>query len=166
METLLRDLRALLTRQVENLKTLETMMRRQQKALVSRDVAAIHESMARQEECLRCVREMEEERTRLLADISDVLGLGSGGITLRRLTENLDPEVGEELRSTGETIRETLDNIGRVNRDNQMLIKHSLEFVHEMLGTLVQNGSEQRVYESSGNLRAGSPARVLIDRTT
>jgi len=166
VETLLQDLRALLARQVENLKTLESLIRQQQDALVKRDVGAILESVAAEEECLRCVQQMERDRSRLMARISGVLGLGDGGITLRQLTENLDPTVGEELRSTGETIREALENIGRVNRENQMLIQHSLEFVHEMLGVLTQDGSGKQIYECSGTLRTGSPGHALVDRTT
>jgi len=153
VEQLLQDLGSLLTRQVENLKTLEAMIRRQQNALVRRDIGAIREAVAAQEECLLCVQQMEQDRAQLISEISGVLGLGAGGVTLRRITENLDPTVGDELRSTGETIRETLDNIGRVNRENQMLIRHSLEFVHEMLSTLTRDDSGKEIYESSGSLR-------------
>jgi flagellar biosynthesis/type III secretory pathway chaperone len=166
LESLLRDLRTLLFRQVENLRTLETVIREQQSALVRRDISAILESIQRQESCLEQVHGLEEDRARLMEEISTTLGLAPGSITLRRLTENLDPAVGDELRSTGETARETLENVGRVNRDNQMLIRHSLEFVHEMLGALARDGSDKQTYEPSGNLRERAQGQVLVDRTT
>ncbi|MCK4546807.1 MAG: flagellar protein FlgN [Candidatus Eisenbacteria sp.] len=166
MESLLRDLGVLLAQQVENLKALETLMQNQQKALVRRDVPGILESISGQEACLARIREMEADRAGLMEKISGVLGLGLGGITLKELTENLEPEVGTELRATGRAIRETLENIGRVNSENRRLIEHSLEFVQEMLGALTGAAPTGRTYEASGNLKARSQDHSLVDQVT
>lgn len=166
MESLLRDLRTLLGQQVENLRTLEEVIQRQRACLVKRDMDGVIDSISEQDRCLERVCKMEEVRARLMAEISDVLGLGPGGITLRELTENLDPGVAQELRSTGEAIRETLEKIGLVNRDNRRLIEHSLEFVQEMLATLSGGGSAVRTYEASGSLRRRPQEHVLVDRMT
>lgn len=166
MESLLSDLRVLLGEQMENLRSLESAIRQQQVSLTSRDVSGIIESISEQEECLERIQRIERERDRLVTHISSVLGLGSRGVTLRELTEKLDPDVGAQLRSTGEAVRETLMNIGRVNRDNRRLIEHSLEFVQETLSTLSGKGPEKRTYESSGSLRPRSQRQMLLDRTT
>jgi len=166
VETLLRDFQALLTLEVENLRRLETLMRNQQASLVRRDVGGILESVSGQEECLGRIQSMEEERARLMARISEVLGLGEGGITLRQITEHLDPGVGEELRATGKAVRETLENIGRVNGENRRLIQHSLEFVQEMLAALAGDGLPVRTYGSSGTLSAEKRVRSLVNQWT
>lgn len=166
MEALLADLRILLARQLENLRTLEGVMRRQREALVKRDLSIIRETVSEQEECLARVQAMEADRAGLLVRISNMLGLGPEGITLRELTENLDPVVGAELRSTGETIREALGNIGRVNQSNYNLIEHSLELVHEMLGAIATGETGKRTYGATGGLRPRSQEYTLVDRTT
>jgi flagellar biosynthesis/type III secretory pathway chaperone len=166
VETLLRDFQVLLALEVENLRQLETLMRNQQASLVRRDVAGILESVSGQEECLGRIQSMEEERARLMARISAVLGLGEGGITLRELTENLDPGVGEELRATGKAVRETLENIGRVNAENRRLIQHSLEFVQEMLAALTGGSPGARTYGSSGTLSTEERVRSLVNQWT
>jgi flagellar biosynthesis/type III secretory pathway chaperone len=166
VEFLLRDLRDLLGQQVDHLKTLEQVLERQKEALVQRDIPAIVDSIEAQEECLKSVQRMEEVRAELMSRISSAMGFGPGGVTLRELTESLDPDVGRELRSTGQTMRDTLENIGRVNRENRNLVEHSLEFVREMLTSISCTGPDRETYESSGTLKPRRQEHLLVDRTT
>lgn len=166
MESLLGDLGELLAAQVENLKSLEALLRNQHSALAKRDVEAILESVSGQERCLEKIQAMEADRSRLVREISDVLGLGPRGVTLKELTQHLDPEVGTELRSTGRAIRETLERIGTVNLENRRLIEHSLGFVREMLGALTGTGSAKRTYEPSGHLKPDGQRYTLVDQVT
>ena len=166
MKTLLHDLGTLLARQVDQLRTLESLMRSQQQALARKDVEAILESISGQEACLAGIQALEDERVRLMRRISSVLGMGEGAITLRELTDRLEPEVGSELRETGRAIRDTLQNIGRVNQDNRRLIQHSLDFVQEMLAAWTGSVPTKRVYEPSGALSPRPQGRTLIDQVT
>jgi flagellar biosynthesis/type III secretory pathway chaperone len=163
VESLLRDLGTLLRQQVENLRALEALIRNQQAALVKRDIPAMVDSISGQEGCLKRIQVMEADRARLMRQISDILGLGPGGITLKELTDNLDPQIGAELRDTGKAIRETLENIGKVNGDNRRLIEHSLDFVQEMLEALTGTPATKRTYEASGSLRSRSQEHKLVD---
>lgn len=166
MESLLNDLRTLLARQVENLKTLEEVLGRQRTCLVQRDVPGIVASIQEQEEHLRRIQRIEESRHRLMRDLAGMLGLSPGRVTLRELSESLDPDVGGELRATAEAARATLDKIGRVNRENRRLIERSLEFIHQTLGALQGRVPPARTYESTGALRPREQSRTLVDRTT
>ena len=166
MESLLNDLRSLLDRQVENLKILEEVLGRQRDCLVKRDVQGIVDSISEQEQYLERIQRIETDPARLVTEIAGVLGIENSAITFNELSENLDPDVGAELRGTGDAIRETLDKIGRVNRENKKLIERSLDFVHDMLGTISGKGGVARTYEASGNMKARVQERTLVDRTT
>ena len=166
MEALLSDLRTLLKRQVENLRDLEVVLREQRDVLARRDVPGILESIRRQEECLNRVQAIERSRSDLMGRISGRMGVDPGGMTLKKLAESVDPETGAELRSMGEAIRATMEDIGRVNRNNRRLIKNSLAFIREMLGAVTGKGPEKSTYGSSGDLHPGETPYALVDRTT
>lgn len=166
MEALLNDLRTLLARQVESLKTLEEVLAEQRECLVKRDVPGIVRSIATQEEYLKRIQRMEESRLRLVRELARVLGIEPAGATIREISENLDPDVGKELRATAEAARETLEKVGRVNRENRRLIERSLEFVHEMLGALQGRRPSGRTYTPAGGLKPRDQIRTLVDRTT
>ena len=166
MDALLSDLRILLNRQVENLRELEAVLREQRDVLSRRDVPGILESINRQEECLNRVQAIETSRSDLMERISGRLGVEPGGMTLKKLAESVDPETGAELRSMGEAIRATLDDIGRVNRHNRRIIKNSLAFIREMLGAVTGKGPEKSTYGSSGDMHTGETPYALVDRTT
>ena len=162
----MRDLRALLNEQIGNLSTLEGIIRNQKECLEKRDVQGVIASIAEQGQCLERVHRMDKERKRLMTGIQRMLGLGSGEITLRELTDNLDPGVGAELRSTGEAIRATLENIGRVNRDNRRLIEHSLKVVQEMIGAISGAAPASHTYGESGTMHPHRQEHMLVDRNT
>lgn len=166
METLLNDLRTLLARQVESLKTLEEVLGEQRECLVKRDVPGITRSISKQEEYLKRIQRMEETRVRLVRELARVLGIEPGNATLREISNNLDPDVGEELRATAEAARETLEKVGRVNRENRRLIERSLEFVHETLGAIQGKRPAGRTYTPAGQLNPRDQIRTLVDRTT
>ncbi|MBN1826840.1 MAG: flagellar protein FlgN [Candidatus Eisenbacteria bacterium] len=166
MEAMLGDLRTLLSRQVENLRDLEAVLREQRGILAKRDVPGILESIEKQERCLERVQAIDRSRKELMTRISGELGVDPGGMTLKKLAENVDPEAGAELRSMGEAIRATLEDIGRVNRHNRRLIQNSLAFIRELLGVVGGKGPEKRTYGSSGDLEPGGALYALVDRTT
>jgi flagellar biosynthesis/type III secretory pathway chaperone len=166
VEELMADLRALLGEQVKNLRSLESIIRAQRNHLAGRDIPGIISSITEQGQCLERVHRVDQERKRLMGEISKVLGLGPGEITVTRLSTKLDGEVGEELRATAEAIRETLENIGRVNRENKRLIQHSLKVVQEMLGAVTGERRTPPTYGDRGLLRPQQQDRMLVDKTT
>ena len=166
MESLLNDLRTLLAEQVENLKTLETVLCDQRDYLARRNIQGILTSIEEQEKCLISVQKIEGDRADLMNRLSGILGLEQGNVSLKDISEKIDPDVGAEIRSMGEAIRGTLKNIGRVNRSNRKLIEHSLDFVQEMLGTIGGTGVQKRTYGETGCLVPREQARKLVDKTT
>lgn len=166
MDALLSELRVLLDRQVENLRDLEVILREQRGVLARRDVPGILESIQRQEECLERVQAIENGRNDLMSRISGELGVDPGAMTLKKLAESVEGGTGEELRSMGEAIRATLDDVGRVNRHNRRLIKSSLSHIREMLGAVTGQGPEKSTYGATGDIRSGEKPYALVDRTT
>lgn len=166
MESLLNDLRTLLAEQVENLKTLETVLCDQRDHLAKRNIQGILASIEEQEKCLARVQEIESNRGGLMKRLSGILGLEQGNVSLKDISEKIDPDVGAEIRSMGEAIRGTLKNIGQVNRNNRKLIEHSLDFVQEMLGAIGGQGTQKRTYGETGSLVPREQARKLVDKTT
>ncbi|MFH1278948.1 MAG: flagellar protein FlgN [Candidatus Eisenbacteria bacterium] len=166
MEALLNDLRTLLARQVESLKTLEEVLGEQRDCLVKRDVPGIVRSISTQEEYLKRIQRMEESRLRLVRGLAGHLGIAPADATIRKISDSLDPDVGRELRATAEAARETLEKVGRVNRENRRLIERSLEFVHDMLGALRGRRPSGRTYTPSGDLKPRDQIRTLVDKTT
>lgn len=160
------DLRALLGDQMNTLRSLEQIIKDQGEHLAQRDIPGIIASITEQGQCLERVHRIEDERKRMMGKISALLGLDGGATTLRTLSQNLEGEVGDELRATGEAIRETLDNIGRVNKDNKRLIQHSLKLVQEMLGATTGNKSAAPTYGVRGTMRPQRQERLLVDKQT
>jgi len=167
LKEMMNDLRRLLGEQVESLKTLERTIQEQKKYLTERDVEGIISSITEQGQCLERVHRMDREQKRLMETISNRLGRGgTGAMTLSSLADDVDAGTAKELRATGEAMRVTLSNIGRVNRENRRLIEHSLRLVREMLGAATGTAPDIPTYGSGGTLTPHRQDRMLVDRKT
>ncbi len=160
------DLRTLLGEQMNTLRSLERIIKEQREFLMERDISGIISSITEQGQCLEQVHRIDSERKRMMGEISGMLGLGRQTLTIRALSQNLEGDVATELRATGEAIRGTLDNIGRVNKDNKRLIQHSLKLVQEMLGAATGSHSDIPTYGGQGTMRPHRQERMLVDRET
>ncbi len=161
------DLRRLLGEQVESLRTLERTIHEQKEYLTRRDVQGIIDTITEQGQCLERVHRMDGERKRLMGEISRRLGRdGEEDLTITLLADDVDPGTARELRATAEAMRETLGNIGRVNRENRILIEQSLRLVREMLGAATGTATDIPTYGSAGTLTPQRQERMLVDRNT
>ena len=157
-ETLVRELGALVSRQVAQLRELETVLRAQQAAVAARDVDSILATLADQTQRLDVLRRSDEERTQVLALLGTALGLPTGKLTLRQLGAALGGPLGEELETLSTDGKEALAIVGRVNADNRRMIQDSLDFVESMLAAHAGRAPAKPTYQESGVL-----ARAQID---
>ncbi len=163
-EELARELATLVNQQVDHLRKLEATLRQQQTAVIGRDVEAVLASLAEQTAVLDKLRTADEQRTRVLTQLSAGLGLEAGKATLRDLAGALGGTLGQELESLSTTGREALAIVTRVNNDNRRLIEQSLEFIETMLAAASGRAPAAPTYQASGTLTR-SQIDTLVDHS-
>lgn len=112
--------------------------------IVKGNVEALHH-IVEQEEILitNMVQPLEKKRQECTKDISIVISRKTETLTLTRLTELMagQPEVQKKLHSIHERLKDTMQEMKRVNEMNQGLLQESLELVQFDMNLL--NGLKQ-----------------------
>lgn len=120
--------------------------------VVSRDLPALEELTARQEEELNRLRGLDFEAREAFLD----LALPPGMTLDQALEEGLDPSRREEFSWVRADLSETAQALKKTNRFNAELVRNGLEYARHFLTCLSQMATSSPAYSPSGGARAFS----------
>ena len=100
-------------------------------ALIASDVPSVEHYTAAQEEVSNGIRSLETRRSRVMNDIAGVLNKKPEELKVSMLEESLagQPELQKRLAAVRIELKETMDELKRVNHTNQTLLKQSMELL-------------------------------------
>ncbi|MDD7642026.1 MAG: flagellar protein FlgN [bacterium] len=100
-------------------------------ALIASDVPLVERCTAAQEEVSNGIRSLETRRSRVMNDIAVVLNKKPEELKVSMLEESLSgqPELQKRLAAVRIELKETMDELKRVNHTNQTLLKQSMELL-------------------------------------
>lgn len=156
----LEDMIDVLTREVDLLGRLHSVLQDQQAALVKGDVEAIRLSVEAQIEVLKTVAQLEERRKSAIRALE---GSSDGeAVKLETLIADAPDSEASKLREIRTSLMEILEGIGNVNRHNNMLIGQSLSYIDSTLRMIAGEEESSKVYTADGRIK-GTTGRIGID---
>lgn len=173
----------LLAAQSQAIDQLLQQARAKRDAILAREQAAIAAAVAEEARLIDEVRRLEEERIEWVrgwlkaraggeppggaaraASAAQELST-AGQVSLAQIVRSLPEEASRQVRTLADTLKEQLDALDDVNRQNAGLLYHALAYVQTVLGALTGEG-DRGTYGRSGSAASGLAAggRSLVDR--
>jgi len=152
----------ILGREVDLLRKLHSALAEEQDALVRGDVEGIKERVEGQIEVVKGLADLEEERKAAFRALCPDEPPGSE-IKLEEIIGLADEEQAGRLSDMRSVMREVLTSLGRVNRQNDVLIRQSMAYVDRMLRAIAGESANSEVYDARGEVKCAT-GRVAVDR--
>jgi flagellar biosynthesis/type III secretory pathway chaperone len=146
------DLERVITTEAEFAESLLEVIQQQQQAIVRFNASTLEELVEKQQEMLRPFDAMEKERASVSKGVLEAMSAGGGPLvtksaTLTELIQNLEEEDASRIAAIGERLRRAIEGVLSINRQNRVLLEHSLKFVRENIRLLTGGCSRQLVDE-------------------
>lgn len=131
MASMMDDLTQVLEDETVEYRKLVELSVELKEALIASDVPLVERCTAAQEEVSNGIRSLETRRSRVMNDIAVVLNKKPEELKVSMLEESLSgqPELQKRLAAVRIELKETMDELKRVNHTNQTLLKQSMELL-------------------------------------
>lgn len=131
MASLMDDLAQVLENETVEYQRLIDLSEELREALIGSDVLAVERISAGQEEVANGIQSLETKRTRIMNDIAVVLNKKPEELKISVLEETLanQPKERERLAAVRIDLKETMNELKRINQANQALIHQSMELL-------------------------------------
>ena len=131
MASLMDDLTQVLENETVEYKKLIELSDNLRKALIESDVSTVEQMTAAQEEVSNGIQSLESRRARIMNDIAVVLNKKPEELKVSALEETLagQPLLKERLATARTELKQTMDELKRINHTNQTLLRQSMELL-------------------------------------
>lgn len=131
MASLMDDLKEVLQKEDEQYQALIAVSTEKKDVIIAGDVKRLEALTEQEQEMTDTLHRYEVRRRTVLNDMADVLGKDPQSFTIGTMIEALanQPEEQDRLITLRDNLRRTLQDMVRINTQNQALIQQSLEMV-------------------------------------
>ena len=131
MASMMDDLTQVLENETVEYKKLMELSEDLREALIASDVPSVERLTAEQEEVSNRIQSLESKRARIMNDIAVVLNKKPEELKVSMLEETLtgQPALQERLAAVRIELKQTMDELKRINHTNQTLIRQSMELL-------------------------------------
>ena len=131
MASLMDDLTQVLENETVEYKKLIELSDNLRKALIESDVSIVEQMTAAQEDVSNGIQSLESRRARIMNDIAVVLNKKPEELKVSMLEESLagQPALKERLAAVRTELKQTMDELKRINHTNQTLLRQSMELL-------------------------------------
>ena len=138
MAGLIHDLIIILEQQKECYEGLLTLAQYKTKSIVNREMELLEQVLKREQEFMGRAARLEKNRETILKDMSNVLNIKLGDLTVSKLITKLDktPDEQEKLKQIREDLLQIVKEIKIHNTTNEGLLQQSLGFIDFTLNAL------------------------------
>lgn len=131
MASLMDDLKEVLCREDEQYKTLIELSKEKKEVIIAGNVARLEEITSSEQDVADVLHSLEMKRRGVLKDMADVLGKNPEEFNLEQMIAVLagQPEEQSRLITLRDNLRSTLQDMARINTQNQALLQQAMEMV-------------------------------------
>jgi hypothetical protein len=125
------DLTQVLENETVEYKELIQLSENLREALIASDVASVERLTAAQEEVSNRIQSFETKRARIMGDMATVLNKKPEELKVSMLEETLanQPQARDRLATVRTNLKQTMDELKRINQTNQTLLRQSMELL-------------------------------------
>lgn len=164
MGKFIEELIELICQEEKVLKAFLKLLNMQKQHLLANEIEQFQETVQQQEALIDEIKVLEEKRIGKVKEMADSKGMREDEITLTHLIEITLGDVSEELKGLKERLSKLVEKIRRANRVNEMLIKHSLNFIQQSVGWMIDASDITRVYDPNGRTARNTGNSVMVNK--
>lgn len=131
MASLMDDLKDVLAKEDEQYKALIELSKEKKDTIIAGNVARLEEITSAEQDVTDVLHNLETRRRGVLRDMADVLGKNPEEFNLEQMIAVLagQPEEQSRLITLRDNLRVTLQEMARINTQNQALLQQAMEMV-------------------------------------
>ncbi len=133
-------------REIEQYKKFRALLIEEQNLLASGQILNLQENLRSQSVLLREIRNVEEYREMKKDGLAEELAIPEKPVTLRKIAEMIADNRKERLLSYLEEFRFVVNDIIRINRNNQKLVEHGRQFIQEQIEGIYRALNKEAFY--------------------
>ncbi len=165
METMLRDLIAVLEHQSELYSSLLDALKHEKKAVISAKLDAVNAARIQKEAVLTLIHAGDEKRKDAVKKISAHLGCPFQDLTLMQLAKRVQAPFSLKLIRCADDIHLLVQSIQRENEMIKSLITHSLKLIRSSINLIVQLVTPTPVYFRTGKMYQGDVCGTVLSNS-
>lgn len=162
MEHLLNKLIGLLAHATELYQELLGVVQNEKEAVVGLNLKQLNEACKAKDNLLLKLRILEEQRQQVMDRIADELGCSPQGLTLTRLSEQVEPSYARRLLDRSTDLLALIQTLQEVTQQNKSLMSHSMQLIQGSCNLLNNLMMAHPVYFRSGNVDGGDQTGRLL----
>ena len=131
MASLIETLTDVLNRENEEYSKLLSLAQKKTETIVKGDVEGLQEILGKEQKLIDSIGRLDEERESNVKDICNVLNLAYGQIKVEQIVQMLErrPKEHDALAEAHLGLKRTFDLVMKVNENNKMLLKESMDMI-------------------------------------
>jgi flagellar biosynthesis/type III secretory pathway chaperone len=154
MNLMLEQLLGLLDRETQLYRSMLDVIEGEKEAAVRSELNALNEAVAEKENLMAALRKIEEQRRGLMARLAEALGYPLKDLTLKKLSQLVDPPFAGRLQRAGTNLLSVLNQVQEANQRSKLLFEHSLDLLRGTFNLLNELLSANTVYYRTGNIHS------------
>jgi len=155
MDSLLDRLLDLLEGETGLYRSLLSVLKDENKAVVSASLEQLNKSRKEKEDLLLKIQVLEEQKVGMLEDLAGLFGCCPEDLTMTGLSRLVDEPLSERLRGCRSNLLALTQGIREVNNTSKALLMHSSELVKESLSLINSLIASNSVYYRNGRIQGG-----------
>lgn len=162
MEHLLDKLIRLLAHATELYQSLLCVVENEKDAVVGLNLKQLNEVCKAKDNVLLKLRILEEQRQQVMKRVAAELGCASEGLTLTRLSEQVDESYARRLLDCSTDLLALIQTLQEVTQQNKSLMSHSMQLIQGSYNLLNNLMVENPVYYRGGSVKSGDKTGRLL----
>ena len=154
MKKLLGGLIDILNDKTNLLASLHSALIKEKEAIVNSDLEALSEAGKEKENLLLMARLLEEQRLKIMSQLSVFYEYSFNNLTLMELCRITDDPFASRLKNNRSCLMSLTESIQELNKLNKKLLVHSLSFVKGSLNIIDSIMPQTRVYHKTGEIQS------------
>ena len=164
-EPLTQRLMKVLTEEDRVYEKLLGLFQSQRQAIIGGQVDELYSIVAKEEELVRKIEELEAERVAIVGVLAKKMNLASAKLTVSELSQMLAETEAAQFTQVQRRILARIDELSRTNRRNASLIKSSLQLISAAMQNLLGAYPGGALYNGGGKPQGASRERSrILDR--
>ena len=168
MENRLTELLKILHKQLAHYRQLGEVLRHERECITNAQLSGMQECVFGKEAAIEAIKIKEQERARIMGELSFELRIPVKELNLTRLVKEVEPRLpksAQGLRSVQVALQLLTEKAHELNVYNRGLLEKSLEHFHRMKRNVLGESHEKSsTYSAKGQQRLGGNESRLLSR--
>jgi len=155
----------LMNEEIELLRALKHLLEEQKELIFQTDVASFTDNIRMEDELLKKIKVVDQERVQMMNQIGRELKLDSQ-LTITKLIDLVQEPFKIRMKTIKNIFTRLIEDIRQLNIENRFLVKKSMVFVQKNLNVLKDFTKNDYVYSMNGGYgNVIAPINRLVDKT-